>query len=395
VADEDGDVDVTEFRTQEGLQAVVAGVGSVRARLAGVLAAAGVERPMVVCGANLARSPVLAEVRSVLPPDVVVFDGCRPHTPVEAVDAGAARARLEGADGLVAVGGSSSIDCAKGIARLLATGLRGVSDLAPIELGRLGGPAPRPSVAVRPVPVVTITTTLSFAEFLPFWGARHRDPGRKLAYAAGGAATRTVFLDGGLAAHTPDAVWAETGVKGLDDALSAYCRSVGDEPFLDPILERAVADLVEWLPRSLGPDRAGERQRVLTATWMTKQPLPRLGPVAGAWLSTAARHALGSVVELSHGVGSCVALPACLRWHAAATHDRQARLAAAIGWPPAPDPEPPLGPGLDRLLDQLGVPRRLGVVPDDQLDRVAQAMVHEAPLLGDVAAVRAVLADLR
>src|SRR5438067_12303898 len=128
---------------------------------------------MVVCGATLARSPVLATVRSLLPPDATVFDGCRPHTPVEAVNGGAARARHTGSDGLVAVGGSSAIDCAKGIARLLATGLDDVAELAPIELGCLGRPSPGAGDAVRPIPVATITTTLSFAEFLPFWGARH------------------------------------------------------------------------------------------------------------------------------------------------------------------------------------------------------------------------------
>ncbi len=388
-------VEVAEFRSQDGLHAVVAGVGCVPARLAGVLGAEGVERPMVVCGANLARSPVLAAVRSLLPTAATVFDRCRPHTPVEAVDAGAAQARSAGADGLVAVGGSSSIDCAKGIARLLATGLDAVSDLVPIELDRLGAPRPCSDDAGRPIPVATITTTLSFAEFLPFWGARQGDPGRKLAYVGGGAAARTVFLDGGLAAHTPDAVWAETGVKALDDAVSAYCRSAGDEPFLDPVLERAVAELVQWLPRSLGADRAVERQRVLTATWMTKQPLPRLGPVTGAWLSTAARHALGSVTGFGHGAGSCVTLPAGVRFHAAATRERQAQLAAAIGWPAAPADESPLGPGLDRLLERLHVPRRLGPVTDDQLALVARAMVHEAPLLGDVAAVRSLLVDLR
>ena len=45
-----------------------------------------------------------------------------------------------------------------------------------------------------------VTTTLSFAEFLPFWGVRRG--GRKTAYPDYGRVMRTVFLDGAVA-HTP------------------------------------------------------------------------------------------------------------------------------------------------------------------------------------------------
>jgi alcohol dehydrogenase class IV len=385
---------IAEFRSQPGLRAVVSGVGSVRQRLAEELRRNDATRPMIVCGENLARSRVLELVRKAAGCDVSVFPGSRPHTPSEVVDAGAAMAREHGADALIAVGGGSAIDGAKGVARLVASGTERVADLPPTDFQHLGETAR--TTGLRPMPLVTVTTTLSFAEFLPFWGARDERSRRKVPYHDDGTALRTIFLDGEIAADTPDDLWAQTGVKALDDAVSAFCRAVGPEPFGDPVLVDAVAALGDKLPASMGRERAAERQRVLIATWMTKIGLPRLGPVAtSAWFSTAARHALGGVLALPHGVGSCVALGPALRFHAEATRERQAMLAQAIGWPGADDPAP-LARGIGNLLGRLRVPTHLaplGVSARD-LDDVVEHVLEEAPLLGPRVQVRRVCDEM-
>jgi alcohol dehydrogenase class IV len=382
---------VSEFRPQESLKATISGCGAVEARLAGVLAAHGAGRPMVVCGSNVRRSPSFDRVLAAMGVKPVVFDGVRPHTPVEAVQAGAAMAGEQRIDALVAVGGSSAVDCGKGIARLLVSGGAEVSSLTPLDFGHFDMTG---RIRADALPFISVTTTLSFAEFLPFWGARHAVLGRKLPYADDGAVIRTVFLDGSIAAHTPDEVWAETGVKALDDAVSSFCRAAGPDPFRDAIDVSAVAALCHWLPESLGRGRGVERQQVLTAVWMTKFALPRLaGSVMGPWFSTAARHALGGTYELAHGIGSCVALPVALRAHAQATHARQMQLAEALGWPVG---DPPLGPGLARLLESLGVPTTLKQVGIDisGLDAVVDHIIEEAPQLGSRAELRLLCAQL-
>jgi alcohol dehydrogenase class IV len=372
---------MSEFRAQLGLRGVVFGVGCVQADLADSRKSQGVSRPMIVCGANVGRSPIMDLVGDALGATPLVFSGSRPHTPVETVDLGASLARDNQVDGLIAVGGSSAVDCAKGIAVLLATGHSHVAQLTPAAFGRLGDPFE--AAGASAVPLLMVTTTLSFAEFLPFWGVRTA-AGRKVAYPDYGRVMRTVFLDGAVAAHTPDAVWAETGVKALDDAVAAFCRSAGPEPFIDPILIRAIGDLVAQLPHCNGPAAGAGRQDVLTSTWMTKFPLPRLGPVTTTgWFSTAARHALGGVLALPHGVGSCVSLIEGLRFHRAATGGRQAALASALGWGPGDDA---LLCGLAELLVTLGVPttlRQCGVSAGG-LQPVAEHMLAESPQLGSL-----------
>jgi alcohol dehydrogenase class IV len=380
----------SSFQPWPGLRAVVSGEGCVVERLAAELDQLRIERPLVVCGANVAKSGTLDVVEGALGCPAILFAGSRPHTPCETVDAGARLAREGRADAVVAVGGSAAVDCAKGVAVLHASGLESVAQLEPLSFQNL---FERPVAGRTALPLFAITTTLSFAEFLPFWGARHADERRKRPYSDRGCVERTIFLDGTLAAQTPDRAWLETGIKALDDAISAYCRASGPEPFLDPLLERAIADLVEWLPRSRAgaagrPDPA-IRQRVLVACWMTKTALPALStPSLRAWLSTAVRHSLGAVCEARHGAASCVALPEALRFHAEATRDRQRALATTLGWPA--DDAVPLAPGLRGLLDALDVPRNLADlgIGVDAIEEVARAVVEEAPGLGSERAVR-------
>ena len=374
---------------------MISGVGSVRDRLAGELQTQGVKRPLIVCGEHVSRSPAVDVVASTLGGTPLVYDGSRPHTPVEAVNRGAAVARDAEADAFIALGGSSAVDCAKGIAVLVSTGTTDVTDLSPLEFGQLAEAAQPPTG--RAVPLVSITTTLSFAEFLPFWGARHASIRRKLPYADQGAVLRTIFLDGEMAAYTPAQVWVETGVKALDDAVSAFCRAHRSEPFLDPVLIEAIAALDAWLPRSSETGQADIRQQVLIATWMTKMGLPRLSrPSAPGWFSTSARHALGGIYELPHGVGSCVALGPGLRYHAAATRPRQEQLRRALGWPTAEEGEAPLGPGAARLLGELGVPTTLtqAGVDTGRLDDVVTNILAESPSLGSREQIGAVCSQM-
>jgi alcohol dehydrogenase class IV len=229
---------VATYRPPVGLRAVVSGLGCVADRLGRELRAQAVERPMVVCGENVARSPVLDLVISAAGHTSGVYSGSRPHVPWETVDRGAAMAREVNADGIIALGGSSAVDCAAGIGVLLNRRLDSVAELEPISFGSTGsGDSPSPGR----VAILTVTGTLSFAEMFGFFGMKQSS--RKRAYADDGDVVRTVFLDGEVAKLTPSRVWLETGLKALEDAIFAFAP--GPEPFLDPLLRESIAAIVE------------------------------------------------------------------------------------------------------------------------------------------------------
>ena len=211
----------TNYRPPDGLRAVISGVGAVREQLADDLRAQAITRPMIVCGANLAASPLLDLVQQSAGMDCGLYAGSRPHTPLDSVNAGVAAALAHGADALIALGGSSTVDCAKGIAVLARTGKASVRDLEPIAFTSLF-PA-TPGAAVPATPVICIPTTLSAAEFQGFLRRpRIRSPAARSPTASGslfGAPSSSMARS---PVSTPAAaLWAETGVKACWTMRSA------------------------------------------------------------------------------------------------------------------------------------------------------------------------------
>jgi alcohol dehydrogenase YqhD (iron-dependent ADH family) len=148
----------------------------------------------------------------------------------------------------------------------------------------------------------------------------------------------------------------------------------------------AAQGLFEGLPGGV-EGLPARRQANLMDVWLSTHPMPWRAGSRGPWFSTTARHALGGVIGLSHGAGSCVALVEGLGFHAAATGERQADLAARL------NAGGRLAPAMAEWLERLGAPKRLRElgVASESLDRVAEHMAYEAPDLGSYEAVRAAL----
>ncbi|HEV8297605.1 MAG TPA: iron-containing alcohol dehydrogenase [Acidimicrobiales bacterium] len=384
--------DPAVFHTDAGLRAVITGIGCVRDHLAAELHAQGVARPLLLCGANVASSPAFAVVRAVAADNAAVFTANAPHSPSDAIDAAARLAREHGADGIVAVGGSSAIDSAKGVAVLLATGCHHVAALTPPGPGAIGHVVTRREPGV---PVLTVTTTLSFAEFNPFWGTRRSDTGAKAGYTDYGRVVRTIFLDGAVAACTPEQVWNETAIKSLDDAFFELCLRTAAEPFLDPLLIAGIRGVIEHLPDCAGTDAAEARQRVLLAMAATKLPLPRLSAARHrSWFARGVRYALGSVFDRSHGVGACIAIAEGLRFHLGESRSRQDLITRELAW--GDDPVV-LADRIAALVRDLRLPTTFADagIDGDDLARVVAYLGAMQPPIGPIDAVRAACDRLR
>ena len=379
---------VTTYTPPAGLRAIISGVGGVREHLAETLRAQGVRRPMILCGRNVGATPLVQVVAAAAGMDCAIFTGSQEHTPISAVDSGRDAARDCGADALIALGGSSAIDCAKAVAVLLRRNLASASELEPVGFTRAAeGLGTNPD----PMPLICIPTTLSAAEFYPFFGMRDTGQRRKQPYVEEGLVSRTLFFDGEIAASTPGKLWAETGVKSMDDALYRYCSEPSDEPASDAVLVCGIRGLFEGLAAGIDGDPAA-RQDNFFHLWLASHPMPRVRPPRRMiWFSIAARHALGGVTGLAHGIGSCVSLTEALRFHAPGTDARQARLAQLLGQETGPEIEGPLAPAFARWLATLGVPTRLGGLGMDRaaVSTVVDHMIAEAPNLGSAEAVRA------
>lgn len=369
--------EIVDWRPPEGLRNIISGIGCLMEKLGSELKAGSASAPMIICGSNIAASPLLELTRKAAGMPLYVWSGSLPHTPIEAVDAGLEAARETGADALIALGGSSTSDCAKAIAVLLASNGRSARELNPIDWADMS--APTLEDGQRPLPLLIAPTTLSAAEFQTFFGMRDVQASRKEPYSERNLVRRTIFLDGAVAAYTPRSIWIETAIKLLDDMLYRYCTAENDPP-LDAVLEHCIATVFADLPVSVNTGDAAPRQRLFRAMWLSNNRMPTTRQVQRKpWLSMVARHSIGGATGLAHGLGSCVSLEKSLRFHAEATGARQSQLARRLGF------QESLVDAVHQLLVSAQAPTQLAPLgaPRSSIEQILTNMRFESPALGD------------
>jgi alcohol dehydrogenase class IV len=361
-------------------QQVIFGIGSI-AQLPVALRKLGVSHGLIITGRTVGSSPLVDAVRKAAPDHPMdVFAGAEQHAPRESARRGAQAAREAGTDFLISLGGSSPVDVAKGVALLLGEG----KDFDDIQ--QRGKEEP-----TKTVPLICITTTLSQSEFSNVTGITNEATGEKQLYFDDGIMARYVFLDADTTVDTPERLWLSTGVKALDTTIDIYLQFTEPQPFWDPMLLQAAADLGSLLSKSKAhPSDRDTRQRLQVAAWMGEFPrfhLPIDTSVSSGrgWLGSAARHQLGGHFGLPHGEIAGVLLRHSLAFHADETEQKQLRLAEVLGESSLEG----LYQRIQALVRGLGLPTRLRDmgVQKEQVAASATTIVSEQPRLGSESAV--------
>jgi maleylacetate reductase len=331
-------------------------------------------RLAVVTTNSLAGPGGLAEtVRNILGPKFhSIVSGIHSHTPradvVRVIQA------LEGADGVVTIGGGSVCDSAKAARLCLAnriTDAAGMDRLRPYDKTK----SAEPDGTISPsLPFIAVATTLSAAEFTSGAGVTDERGPRKQVFVYPRLAPDIVVLDPRVTAQTPPRLWFSTGIRALDHAVETWC-STNPTPLSDAHSSYAARLLITSLPKVLdSPNDLGARLECMKGAWLSI-----LGPASGvkAGASHGMGHALGGTAGMPHGETSCVMLPHVLRYNASVNADRQAVIAAAVG-----SPTTPLADIIEGLISRLGLPTRLrdAGVSEKVMGAVAEAALHD-PLL--------------
>jgi len=286
--------------------------------LSDVLRELSVARPLLITSARWADVELPVAAR---------FDGVRPHAELDSVRA--ATAAAQDADGLVALGGGSAIDTAKAVS---------------VE---------------RDVPIVSIPTTYSGAEWTPFFGVR--DPATRTKGGGMGARVEGIVYEPDLTLDLPPEPTGGTALNAL-----AHCAEALYAPGASPELDRDALAGAGLIARSLpavledGHDR--EARRALLEGAMHAGSALR----AGMGVGHAMAQALGGRYGLAHGTMNAVCLPPALRFNREAAADAIARLAEPLGGDPVERSE---------QLARLAGAQRLRdyAVPREDLPELAEA----------------------
>jgi alcohol dehydrogenase class IV len=298
------------------------GSGAV-AKLPGILGGTGSDAAVVVTDAGLAATPVVARVTSVLDAagiPVTLFSGVQPNPTTADVAAGADAVAATGLAcarvAVVAVGGGSPIDAAKGIALAAVNPQRG-RDLDY-----------RSQFAHRALPIVAVPTTAGTGAETNAFGVV-TDPQTRRKFYVGHASSlpAAAILDPDLTTGLPPAVTAATGMDALTHALESHL-SVRANPWSDGIALQVIRMIVTHLPRAHadGGDLEARAQMLLAAH------MAGVGmATTGLGLCHAIGHAIGGRFGVAHGVALTAVLPQVLRFSAPACAERLATVAFALG----------------------------------------------------------------
>jgi alcohol dehydrogenase len=342
------------------------GVGAI-GQLPGVVLATGARQVVVVTDAALASTPVIATVLSVLADAGLparLFSGVHPNPTTDDLAAGADAAAQAAAEAtasasaaaeaaavtatlkastpssrrapapvapsallassapaaarvaLVAVGGGSPIDAAKGIAIAAVNPQRG-RDLDY-----------RRHFAVPALPIVAVPTTAGTGAETNALGVV-TDPVVHRTFYVGHASSMPVaaILDPALTVGLPPAVTAATGLDALTRALESYL-SVRANPWSDGIALQVIRVIAANLPRACadGEDLAA-RSQMLLAAYMAGVAMAN----TGLGLCHAIGHSLGGRWNIAHGVALAMLLPDVLRFNLPVRTERMADVAFALG----------------------------------------------------------------
>ena len=356
---------------------IVCGSGSAL-QLAKQCKSLGVERPLLVTDPGLVSIGLLEPVLDSLTAGGVsasLFDQVREDPPEAVVLAAAEAARASEVDGVIAVGGGSSMDVAKVVATLLG-GEQSLPELYGVDQVR-GGRLPLilvPTTAgtgseVTPVAVITTGETTK-----------------------AGVSSRVLLpdvavLDADLTLGLPPIVTAMTGVDAMVHAIEAYTSRLRKNPVSDNLARQALGLLSRNLRTAVldGQNREA-RANMLLGALLAGQAFAN-APVAAVH---ALAYPLGGHYHIPHGLSNSLVLPAVLEFNGAVADPLYAELAELVVGAPVPGSDEARAAALIDALRSLirdvslpGTLRDAGVREDDLEMLAGDAMLQQRLLVNN------------
>ena len=333
-----------------------------------------IRRVLIVTDVGIVRSGIAAQLEAVLDEDDIsyaVYDQTRPNPTVVNVEQALSLYRRYRCQALIAIGGGSSMDCAKAVgARLARPGT---------PLGKLKGTLrilrPLPTLIAIPTTAGTGSET-TLAAVITDTQAQHKYVMNDFVLIP-----KYAVLDARLTLSLPPHLTATTGMDALTHAVEAYIGRSTTRQTRQEALEatRLVFANVERAYRN-GKDYEA-RSNMLTAAYRAGIAFSRsyVGYVH------AVAHSLGGQYNIPHGLANAVLLPYVLESYGSCIHRKLHDLAVAAGVADAQESDAGAAAKFIRAIRQLnarmGIPETLdGIRPEDIPVMAAHAEKEANPL---------------
>ncbi len=284
----------------------------------------GIQRPLIVTDAGIVNAGIIKTVSQHLADTFFVVFAQTPSNPTEAAVRAAVQLYKEHqCDGLIAVGGGSSIDCAKGVA-IAATHEGALKNYATIE----GGSS---RITENVAPIIAVPTTSGTGSEVARGSILIVEDGRKLGFHSWHLVPRVAICDPDLTLGMPAKLTAATGMDAIAHCMETFMASAFNPP--------ADGIALDGLTRGwahIGEATHNGRNRMARRHMMAASMQGAMAFQKGLGCVHSLSHSLGGIhPSLHHGTLNAIFLPSVLRFNAGAgsvqEEQRMQRMAQAMG----------------------------------------------------------------
>lgn len=292
-----------------------------RKMLPEAIARIGKKKALVVTDPGLIKFGVAKMVTDVLDDNNVpyeIFSDVKPNPTVANVTAGIEAFRKSGADFIIAIGGGSSIDTAKGIGIVINN--PDFSDIVSLE-----GCAPTTN---RSVPIIALPTTAgTAAETTINYVIIDEEKQKKMVCVDPNDIPAVAIIDAELMYSLPRGLTAATGMDALTHAIEGYITK-GAWEMSDMFEIEAIRMIAHYLPIAVEqPTDAEARNGMAVAQYIAGMAFSNVG----LGLVHGMAHPMGSLFDVPHGVANALLLPTIMRYNKEKCLNKYPAIARAMG----------------------------------------------------------------
>ena len=279
----------------------------------------GFQKAFVCSDPDLIKFGVTKKVTDVLDEAGLVYEiysNIKPNPTIENVQSGVAAYKASGADYIIAIGGGSSMDTAKGVGIIIAN-----PEFADVR--SLEGVAPTKNKAV-PIFAVPATTGTA-AEVTINYVITDDEKNRKMVCVDVHDIPVVAFVDPEMMATMPKGLTAATGMDALTHAIEGYITAGAWE--LSDMFHLKAIEIIARSLRGAVDNTPEGRSDMALGQYVAGMGFSNVG--LGIVHSMA--HPLGALYDTPHGVANAIILPTVMEYNAEATGEKYREIARAMG----------------------------------------------------------------
>ena len=294
------------------------GAGAVKS-IVSELAARGLKRPIVFSDPDLVKFGVTKKVTDLLAKAKVkyaIYSEIKPNPTIANVQNGVKAAKAAKADCIIAIGGGSSMDTAKGVGIILTNpkfaDVRSLEGVAPTK---------NPSLPILAVP----TTAGTAAEVTINYVITDVEKKRKFVCVDPHDIPVVAFVDPDMMSSMPKGLTAFTGMDALTHAIEGFITKAAC-PMTDMMHLEAIR-LISLSLRDAVANKPSGRAGMALGQYIAGMGFSNVG----LGIAHAMAHGLSALYNTPHGKACAILLPTAMKFNAAKTGDKYRKIAIVMG----------------------------------------------------------------